>query len=219
MAEDKQLSVDYSARHRYRDKNGVDQYEKLRFSGLLGRYRHYREQKAVSALVEALPNNISIADCPCGNGRWWYLLSRRSDRIIAMDLSQAMLEAAKKRAKEFEIDIEITNGDAEDIPLADKVVDYAFCHALTKHLPIPVQYKVLTELSRISRSGVICSFGVFSHVTYEFWRRRNLVESFPIWPEALQWMASAAMLRIVTLRKCTTPIGVEHTVLFDVIGR
>ena len=212
----KRSDIDYSAKKRYRDEEDVAQYEQLRFSSLVGRYRYYREQRAVSSLIEALPNNILIADCPCGNGRWWNLLVLRANRIVAIDLSPAMLDAAKRRAHDLKAPIEICRGSAEDIPVRDKVVDYSFCHALTKHLPIPIQYQVLMELSRISREGIICTFGIFSHITYEFWRHRKINESFPVWPEALQWMAEAANLRIVKKIKCTTPVGVEHTVLFKV---
>ena len=143
MPADKRSDIDYSAKKKYRDKEGVAQYEQLRFSSLLGKYRYYREQKAVSALIEALPSNILIADCPCGNGRWWDILARRATRITALDLSPTMLNAAKERARAFKIPIEIFRASAEDIPLRDKVVDYSFCHALTKHLPIPIQYQVL----------------------------------------------------------------------------
>ena len=82
-------------------------------------------------------------------------------------------------------DIEICQGEAECLPLADGSVDYTFSHALTKHLPVPIQYAVLAEFARIARLGVICSFGVFSHLTYEFWRRRQLKESYPVFLEEL----------------------------------
>ena len=111
MPADKRSGIDYSAKKKYRDKDDVAQYEQLRFSTLLGKYRYYREQKAVSALIEDLPNNISIADCPCGNGRWWNLLARRATRIAALDLSPAMLNSAKKSACDFKIPIEILPND------------------------------------------------------------------------------------------------------------
>ena len=135
--------------------------------------------------------------------------------IIALDISQGMLHYAKERAKQFNIEIEVMEGDAENLLLDSNSVDFVFSHALTKHLPIPIQYEVLTEFSRIARFGIICSFGIFSHLSYEFWRRRNLRESYPIILEELQWMSKAAGLKIRTMRKCTTPIGVEHVVLFD----
>ena|SRR5680860_32253 len=205
----------YAARESYQHGADKDAYERERFSGILGRYRYAREQRAINALVDMLPQGISVADCPCGNGRWWSALAKRANRIIAVDISRGMLEFAQELATEFAIDIEVRQGDAENLDLRDGSVDYTFSHALTKHLPIPVQYQVLSEFSRISRSGVICSFGVFSHLTYEVWRRRNIEESYPTFFEELKWMAEEAGLSIRAMRKCTTPVGVEYSVLFD----
>lgn len=208
-------SQTYRAKVVYRDGSPVGEYEKQRFSGLLGRYRNHREQTAISTLVDMLPEGISIADCPCGNGRWWPVLARRASRIVAIDVSAGMLRYAREQIKEIDVDVAVVQGDAENVPLRDATVDYVFSHALTKHLPIPVQYKVLAEFSRIAISGIICSFGVFSHLTYELWKRRHLDESYPILPEQLQAIAEAANLRIRTMRKCTTLVGVEHTVFFE----
>ena len=54
----------------------------------------------------------------------------------------------------------------------------------------------------------------FSHASYEFWRRRRPTESYPLLSEQVEWLADAAGLEWEAARKCTTPIGVEHTVLF-----
>ena len=183
-------------------------------SSLFGRYIYQRELNAVGALVDRLPGGMVIADCPCGTGRWWPILARRASRIIAIDISEGMRQYAVDRAASMELAIEVKSGDAERLPLDDQSVDYVFSHALTKHLPVPVQYQVLSEFSRISRKGVICSFGVFTHLNYEFWRRRRLVESYPVLYEELEWMATAANLSIVDLKKCNSPIGTERTVLF-----
>ncbi len=215
MMSSRKPDLHYSAKDCYKCEGGIEAYEKLRFSGILGRYRYHREQKAVSSLVDLLPADIFIADCPCGNGRWWEVLVRRANHIIALDISPAMLAYAKKRSTGFNIEITVKKCNAENIFLPDSSVDYVFSHALTKHLPVPIQYNVLAEFSRISRLGVICSFGIFSHLTYEIWRHRNIEESYPIFFEELEWMAKAAKLGIRAMRKCTTPIGVEHTVLFD----
>jgi ubiquinone/menaquinone biosynthesis C-methylase UbiE len=209
------MNQKYSARNFYQGGFSRDEYEKERFSGLLGRYRYRREQSAVSALVAQLPKGVTIVDCPCGNGRWWPVLARRASRIIALDVSKGMLKFAEEEAKAFDIDIDVREGDAEQLELDDGSVDYTFSHALTKHLPIPIQYRVLAEFSRVSRKGVICSFGIFSHLTYEIWRRRNLEESYPTFMEELNWMAKEAGLKIREMRRCTTPLGVEYSVLFD----
>ena len=209
-----QQELSYSAKHSYQDISAARNYEKDRYSSLFGRYIYQREQNAVGALVDRLPSGMVIADCPCGTGRWWPVLARRASRIIAIDISEGMRQYAVDRAASMELAIEVTSGDAEQLPLDDQSVDYVFSHALTKHLPVPVQYQVLSEFSRISRKGVICSFGVFTHLNYEFWRRRRLVESYPVLYEELEWMATAANLSIVDLKKCNSPIGTERTVLF-----
>lgn len=212
------MSHQYSAKEAYNHGASREEYEKSRFSGLLGRYRYAREQNAVASLVDRLPQGLTILDCPCGTGRWWPMLSRRAEKIVAMDISPGMLDFARKEERSLGIEIEVRQGDAEKLDLADDSVDYTFSFALTKHLPIPLQYKVLAEFARVSRKGVICSFGIFSHLTYEFWRRRSLVESYPTFKEELFWMAHAAGLKVEEMRKCTTPIGVEHVVLFSKRG-
>lgn len=214
MKQTSRANLQYGAKDAYQDESVAHSYEEVRFSGLLGRYRYRREQAAVRSLVDMLPHGVIIADCPCGNGRWWPLLSSKAKRIIALDISEGMRRYASKRAAELSIEIEVREGDVEHLPLEDESVDYVFSHALTKHLPVPVQYQALAEFSRVSKAGVICSFGIFSHLTYEVWRRRSLVESFPVFIEELQWMAKAAGLNIQAKHRCTTPIGVEHTVLF-----
>ncbi len=207
--------LEYSAKSGYADYGTGDVYEEVRFSGLLGRYRWRREQSAVRRIVDALPDGVSILDCPCGTGRWWPILAMRAREIHAVDISPGMIEHATERAKSSPIPVLVSRGDAEALPMENASVDYAFSFALMKHVPRPIQYQILNELSRVSRRGVICTFGVFGHASYEFWRRRKLVESYPLLPEELDWMAKAAGLLVVRRIRCTTPVGVETLVQFD----
>jgi ubiquinone/menaquinone biosynthesis C-methylase UbiE len=206
---------DYSARHAYEAPEVPRDYEAERFSGVLGSYRYRREQRAVGSLLQRIPEGIRILDCPCGTGRWWPLLAQRAESIVAVDVSESMLDFARSRIEVVGIPVEVLSSAAEQLPFSDDSFDYVFSHALTKHLPVPVQYEVLREFARVARKGVICSFGVMSHLTYEIWRRRALAESYPVLPEELAWMAEAAGLRVEAKRKCTTPLGVEHSVLFS----
>lgn len=206
---------EYSAKKSYQNGSDIGDYQKLRFSGFLGRYRYEREQNAIKKILSNIGNNVTIADCPCGNGRWWPLLSKKASKIIGIDISYGMLQYALSYSKNFSSDIQIKMGDAENLPLNDNSVDYVFSHALTKHLPIPLQYSVLAEFARVAKRGVICSFGIFTHTTYEFWRVRRLSESYPTFIEELQWMSKFARLKINQMHRCTTIFGVEHTVFFE----
>jgi SAM-dependent methyltransferase len=205
----------YSAREAYLDHAiGVD-YERVRFSGVLGGYRWRREHAAVRAALEQVPQDISVLDCPCGTGRWWPLISTRARAITAIDISPGMLAHASKRATGMSVPVTVIEGDAEDIPLPAGAVDYAFSFALMKHLPRLVQYRVLSELARVSRLGVICTFGILGHVSYEVWRRRRISESYPLLIEELEWMADEAGLQVEWMTRCTTPIGVERLIRFS----
>jgi ubiquinone/menaquinone biosynthesis C-methylase UbiE len=205
----------YSAKQAYQEGSSRRDYETRRFSGFAGRYRHRREFAAVTSLLDTLPGDLTMADCPCGSGRWWPVLARRASRIIALDVSKGMIEHAREEATRSSVEVEVREGDAENLPLEDASVDYTFSFALTKHLPIPVQYVALAEFARVARRGVLSTFSVFSHLTYEVWRRRGLAESYGVFPEQLEWMASEAGLKIEAMKKCTTPIGVERIVLFS----
>lgn len=149
------MTADYSAKTDYMDAGVAAQYEKVRFSGVLGRYRWKREQDAVGALVRRIPQVSTILDCPCGIGRWWPHLLPRAGKLIAMDISREMLDRASQRPEVAAHSIETMIGDAEAIPLEDGAVDYVFSHALTKHLPWPVQYKVFSEFARVARRGIV----------------------------------------------------------------
>jgi SAM-dependent methyltransferase len=211
--EPRSAQVEYPARTGYLESEVPAQYESRRFSGLMGRYRFSREQQGVGDIIDLLPANLTILDCPCGTGRWWALLERKASSLIAQDISPAMLEVAETRAASMDLDVSLAEGDAENLDLEDGSVDAVFCHALTKHLPIPVQYRVLSELARVSREHVVCSFSIFSRFTYELWRRRDFADSYPLLPHQLRDMAGSAGLEIVTTRRCSTPVGVEHSVL------
>lgn len=200
---------DYSARRAY-DSESADDYEKIRFSGALGRYRWQRERKAVRELLKEIEPQSVLADIPCGIGRWWPLLSTRASGIVGVDISPAMLEKAGSRARTSAVPTELHLGEAEAIPLEDLSVDYVFSFALTKHLPLANQMRVLSEFARVSRIGVITTFSIVTSGNYEFWRRRHLVESFPLIREQVADIGEEYGLRVEKCLKCTTPLGIER---------
>ena len=113
MTTEPKSQYDYAAREAYQSYEVAEDYERDRFSSLLGRYRYRREHKAVIDLVDRLPEGVTFADCPCGIGRWWPVLARRANKIIAMDISAGMLKYAGEQAVDFPLDVEVREGDAE----------------------------------------------------------------------------------------------------------
>lgn len=206
----------YSARQAYQNYAASVAYGKTsRLAGPLTLYRRRVERRAITELLVRVPQGSTVLDCPCGNGRWFDLLAGRAGRIIGVDISAAMLQRARARATELDIDVDLIEGEVENLPLGDESVDFTFSFALTKHLPWPLQRRVLAEFARVSRRGLICSFSVLTPISYALWRRRGLVGSFPVSREQLDWMAGQVGLRTALMVRCSTPVGVERLVLYD----
>ncbi len=209
----------YDAKTAYQRYESAERYEKRDFyKGFLGRFRKRAEQAAIGGLTAFVPQGSEFLDCPCGNGRWFETLARRARKITGMDVSEGMIQFARERAASLSFEVEVRRGDAENIDLEDGAVDFTFSYALMKHLPVPVQYRVLAEFGRVSRQGVICSFGLLRPLSYMIWRRRKIEESYPVFEEEIGWMAADAGLEIREIRRCSTPLGLEHLVLFGKKG-
>lgn len=205
----------YSAKAAYRSPAAPEQYL-LRgyYRGWLGRYRLYRETCAVRAMLEQLPSGLSVLDCPCGNGRWLSELSRKGCAIFGVDVSPTMIAHAQKVVADLPVKCVFQVGDAEHLGLPDGCVDLVFSFALTKHLPNEIQQTVLSEFARVSRRSVICSFPVASRGRQKIASAWRPTESYPVTRGQLETMAAAAELEAVKSCPCSTPIGLEHLILF-----
>lgn len=205
----------YEAKDFYKDKNVVQDYEQERFTGKLGSFRYAREQRAVSYVLDHLPEKQLILDCPIGNGRWSEILLARGHEVIGCDISRAMLDAAEVRLSTTPGLRGLSIADAENLWLPNDSVDYVFCHALFKHLPVPIQLKVLTELARVSRRGIVVALSLLILPESLLWRARRIPEAYGVNRELLQEWLDDLGLDLVVAKKCTTPLGVERTMLLS----
>ena len=206
--------MNYPAKDRYLDPKDVASYENDRYGGWLGRHRWRREQRGVGALIRSLPHDLTVLDAPCGNGRWWPRLAERASGITAVDVSEAMRAAAERRRSDVDVPVTVQHGDAEALPFDDGSFDVVFSHALTKHLPLPVQQAVLNEFARVSGRWVLSSFSVVTPLTYGIFRLRRIGRGNLLLPEQLEVLAEVAGLEVVDSRRCGTVLGVERSVLF-----
>lgn len=83
-------------------------------------------------LAQALPS-LTVADLGCGTGFLTAMLAQRSARVIAIDHSEKMLEAARQR--QLGGAIEFRRGELDALPLADGEVDAVFANLVWHHLP------------------------------------------------------------------------------------
>lgn len=91
--------------------------------------------------------NGTLLDLGCGPGWFHHNLSSYCDHLIALDLSAAMLEQAKRHA----IANEFIQANAAQIPLPDQSVDTVFSSLMLQWCPDPAP--VFAEIARVLKPG------------------------------------------------------------------
>lgn len=104
------------------------------------------------AVAQLVPAGLRAVDVGTGTGVFALELARLGLRVVAVDRSSRMLEAARSRIEAAgETDIELRAGDASALPLADGEVDAAFAHMVLQYLAAPGD--ALREMARVVRPG------------------------------------------------------------------
>jgi ubiquinone/menaquinone biosynthesis C-methylase UbiE/predicted transcriptional regulator len=132
--------------------------DKLRayFDELAGRFgRNYipgRSWKGLSEVLLRLLPPLTIADLGAGEGTLALMLAQRSDRVIAVDSSQKMVEYGMGVAERNGIqNLEYRLGDLEELPIDASQVDVALLHQSLHHALHP--QRAVDEAWRILRPG------------------------------------------------------------------
>ena len=107
-------------------------------------------RRADIALLGLLDENWTVADLGCGTGAVTQSLAPFVDRIIAVDESNAMLSAAKKRLHGVE-NVDIRNGRLESLPIGDAEVDVALLFLVLHYAAEPA--RVIAEAARVLKPG------------------------------------------------------------------
>jgi ArsR family transcriptional regulator len=119
------------------------EWDRLR-QDLYGRSSHFQ---AVPALLDA---NWLVGDLGCGTGALSATLAPFVARVFAVDRSADMLEAARRRLREFP-NVEVRKGDLEGLPIEDETLDAATLVLVLHHLPDPAS--AIGEAGRTLKPG------------------------------------------------------------------
>lgn len=102
---------------------------------------------AVLGLIDA---NLVVGDLGCGTGQLSCTVAPFVERVIAVDASADMLDAARVRVGELN-NVELRQGELEALPLGDGELGAAMLSLVLHYAPDPA--RALAEVSRVLRPG------------------------------------------------------------------
>src|SRR5712692_7334739 len=125
------------------------------FSSSAGQWDRMRdelfgERFHLAALAALAGGDWVVGDLGCGTGQVSTALAPFVARVIAVDASAAMLQAAKKRLHGFD-NVDLRRGELEALPIDDARIDCATLMLVLHHVPEPE--KALAEVARVLRPG------------------------------------------------------------------
>ena len=125
------------------------------FASASGQWDHLRsemfgERFQLHALLALLDPSITIGDLGCGTGQVSELVAPHVSRVIAVDGSTDMVQAARKRLKGWH-HVEVRRGDMEALPIDDAQLDAALVTLVLHHVPEPA--RALAEAHRVLKGG------------------------------------------------------------------
>ena len=169
------------------------------------------------AIAQLAPPGWTVCDVGTGTGILAKEVARLGLRVIAVDHSPRMLEAARSslEAEGYAVEaegcaveaegcaVELRRGEAQALPLADGEVDAALAHMVLHYVPQPAE--ALREMARIVKPGGVVV--VVDFVRHEAeWMREELGVlwlGFPI-DEIVRWLADAG-LEAVRIEEFASP--------------
>ncbi len=149
------------------------------FAGAAGawdelRARVYGRTFGTEALLSLLPRTWTALDLGCGTGALTAALAPRVRRVVGVDRSAAMLQAARKRTAGL-ANVELHERDLADLPLAAGSADAALLVLVLAYLPDAAP--VLAEARRVLRKdGRLVVVDAVRHQDEELRRRMGQVE-------------------------------------------
>jgi ubiquinone/menaquinone biosynthesis C-methylase UbiE len=136
----------------YQADDVAEAYEDKRFSRG-GQLIDEREKAAVLDAIGSVADK-EILEIACGTGRFTAMLAERGADVIGLDISAAMLQQGREKAKSVGVDdtLELMRGDAARLPFPDDHFDVVFAMRFFHLADAPAEY--LAEMRRVSRDQI-----------------------------------------------------------------
>lgn len=173
--------------------SAAGQWDRLR-EELFGATSHFR------ALAGLLDPELVVGDLGCGTGKVSEWLAPFAGRIIAVDSSREMLNAAREHLS-GRPHVELRQGSLEKLPIADSELDVALMMLVLHHLPEPK--RVLAEVARtVKPGGLLLILDMLPHEREEYRQTMGHVWLGISEKQMSQWLYASGFRN---LRWCTLP--------------
>jgi SAM-dependent methyltransferase len=136
--------------------NVIERHEAIvadRFDALHARFKRdvAEDDPRMRAILQSLGplRGLRILDLGCGKGRFARILASRGARVVGLDISAAMLSAAR------ETGLDCVRGSARRLPFAAASFDGAIAVEVFEHLETRALDDACDELRRVLRPGGI----------------------------------------------------------------
>lgn len=125
------------------------------FASASGQWDHLRaelfgDRFHLHALLALIDPALTVGDLGCGTGQITELVAPHVAKVIAVDGSTDMVQAARKRLKGVS-HVDIRRGDMEALPIDDGQLDAAIVALVLHHVPEPA--RALAEVGRVLKCG------------------------------------------------------------------
>jgi S-adenosylmethionine-dependent methyltransferase len=110
----------------------------------------YVTQSHLTALLERC-KPTTILDAGGGTGKWTYRLARLGYRVVLVDISPKSLLIARKRLTDLKADVQIVEGNVENVDLPSQSVDFILSQGPMSYTPDPS--RMLNEMYRLLEPG------------------------------------------------------------------
>jgi SAM-dependent methyltransferase len=134
----------------YQADDVAEEYEAKRFSRG-GRLIDEREKRAVLDALGPVEDK-RVLEIACGTGRFTVMLAAAGADVVGLDISGAMLQQSREKARRAGVDLELMRGDAARLPFPDDQFDCVLAMRFFHLADTPASF--LAEMRRVARDQV-----------------------------------------------------------------
>jgi 2-polyprenyl-3-methyl-5-hydroxy-6-metoxy-1,4-benzoquinol methylase len=195
--------INWNPTTHYKDVAVAERYDRERFSSVPGRVFNALERRCVRKAFADLPRSARLLDVPCGTGRFAEVLLDEGFFVTGVDISQPMLEVAKRKLQRHGPRFRPNVADVHDLAKAEvKSYDAALCARVLMHFPLEEQITFLHSVADLAKIRVVFSQSL--DTPYQRLRRRikrflgnQPPAAYPISEDDLAKLLASAGLREV----------------------